>query len=90
MKRRQELDHAVPEGHLWILNMLWLSSIHLSSLLGQRGESQRGQILCLLAGIWHLTWLGQLLLPALGFESQVAKDGKKVRLSVGGDGGCGA
>ena len=40
IKRRQELDHAVPEGHLWIFIMLWLSSIHPSSLLGQGRESE--------------------------------------------------
>lgn len=55
MRRRQELDHAMPESYLWTFVMLWLSSIHDPSLLGQREGSQRVLILSLLTRIWRLT-----------------------------------
>ena len=68
MRRKQELDHAVPEGHLLILIMLWLPSIHPPSHLGaERGKSE-GQILSVVIGIWYLTRFGQLLLHSLDFE----------------------
>lgn len=54
----------------------------LLSLVAERGK-QKGQILSHLAKTWHLTWLGQLLPPALEFKFQVAKDGKKSQAPSG-------
>lgn len=41
MKKKQKLDHVVPEGHLWVSVTLCLPSIHPLLFLGGRGVAEQ-------------------------------------------------
>lgn len=43
MRKKQKLDRAVPEGHLWVSTMLCLPSIHLLFFWGGAGLSNKRQ-----------------------------------------------
>lgn len=42
MRKKQKLDRAVPEGHLWVSTMLCLPSIHLLFLGGWAEQQKAG------------------------------------------------